>query len=326
MSLLGFALRRVLLTVPVLFLVVTLLFVLMEGIGGDPLRPAPLAGISTVAWTKSGDAKPESIERNMRRVRNLDRPWHERYVSYLRSVVTWDFGNTFSYRYLTVNDILARQAPVSLALGLFALLWAIVLGLPLGVLSALRGGTAADAGARVVTTIAYALPNFLVGTLLVYLLAVRWQLLPTSGWAGWRAKVLPSFTLALLPAGYIARLVRGSMLETLRQEHIRAAAAKGLRRTRIVMVHVLRNSVVPVVSALGPLLGYLVTGSFVVERIFAIPGIGRYYVAGVLARDYPLVLGLTVVLTIAIVLANLLVDLLHAALDPRIRDAAVTVS
>lgn len=170
-------------------------------------------------------------------------------------------------------------------------------------------------------SIAFALPNFLVGTLLTYLLGVRWQVVPTSGWESWQAKVLPWLTLALLPVGFAARLVRAAMLDTLQNDYVRAAAAKGLRRSRIILVHVLRNSLVPVVTALGPMIGFLVTGSFVVEQVFDIPGIGRFYVASLLARDFPLLLGLTVVVTITIVLANLVVDLLHGALDPRVRDA-----
>lgn len=322
MSLAAFALRRALWTIPVLLVVVTLLFGMMRAIGGDPLRRGQLVGISNVAWSKSGDPKPEGIERNMLRVFRLDQPWYVQYGDTLLRVATFDFGTTFSYRTRTVNSILAAQGRVSLELGLLALTWALVLGLPLGLLSALRSGGAADAAARIVATVGYALPSFLVGTLLVWLLSLRLQLLPASGWGSWSAKVLPSLTLALLPAGYLARLVRASVLETLGQDYVRLAVAKGLRRGRVVAVHVLRNSLVPVLAATGPLVGYLVTGSFVVELIFGIPGTGRYYVAAVLARDYPLVLGLTVAMTLAIVLANLLVDVAHAALDPRARDAA----
>jgi ABC-type dipeptide/oligopeptide/nickel transport system permease component len=316
-----FALRRVLWTVPVLFVVVTLLFGVLQAMGGDPLRHSELKGLSNVAWVKSGDAKPESIERNMRRELGLDRPWYVQYAHFLRSVATLDFGPTWSFRQQTVNDVIARQAPVSLELGLLAFLWVLALGVPLGVISAVWSGGPADGAARLLTVAAFAFPNFLVATVLIYLVGVRWTVLPTSGWDSWESKLLPSLTLGLLPAGFAARLIRGSMLDTLGHDYVRAAAAKGLRRSRVLVVHVLRNSLVPVVTALGPLLGFLVTGSFVVEQVFDIPGIGRYFVAGVLARDYPLVLGLTVVLTVVIVLANLVVDLVHGALDPRVREA-----
>ena len=321
MSLGLFALRRLLWTIPVLLVVVTLLFGMMRAIGGDPLRSGQLPGLSNSTWNKTADPKPAAIERNLRRRFGLDRPWHVQYVQHIRRVVTFDFGPAIAFRDRTVNSILLRQGRVSLELGLLAFGWALALGLPLGLVSALRTGTGTDAAARTITALAYGLPNFLVGTLLVYVLAVRWRALPTSGWDSWSAKLLPSFTLGLLPAGYVARLLRASLLETMREDYVRAAVAKGLRRTRIVLVHVLPNSLVPVVTALGPLVGYLVTGSFVIEVVFNVPGIGRYYVSAVLARDYPLVLGLTTVLTFTIVIANLLVDVAHAALDPRVRDA-----
>jgi oligopeptide transport system permease protein len=320
----AYALRRIFWTIPILFLVLTLIFFAMKSIGGDPLRHGRLVGLSSAVWVKSGDPKPESITANMRRELGLDEPWYEQYGEYLVAAATFDFGATFTFRYRTVEEIIAEQAPISIELGLLALAWALVIGLPLGVAGALRAGSALDYGARTLAMLGLAVPNFLVATLLIYVFAVRGGVLPTSGWHGWESKVLPSFTLALLPAAYCARLVRGAMLEVLQQDYVRAAAARGLRRRRIVVAHVLRNSLGPFVSALGPLLGYLVTGSFVVEQVFGIPGIGRYFVAGVLARDYPLVLGLTVVLTIAMVAANLLADLLHAMLDPRVREQVVT--
>ena len=320
----GYALRRIALTVPVLLVVVTLVFVMMRAIGGDPLRPAPLAGLTAgQGWYKRGDPKPASIAANQRRKLGLDRPWYSQYAHYLRSVATLHFGATYSFRGRTVESVILSQAPISAELGLLALVWALGLGGTLGVLSALRAGSAVDGGTRAFTSLAAALPAFLVAVLLIQLFAVRLGLLPTSGWSGWRSKLLPSFVLGLVPAAYTARLLRAGLLETLRQEHVLTARGKGLRRRRVLGVHVARTAVAPLVVALGPLVGYLVTGSFVVERVFAIPGIGRYYVAAVLARDYPLVLGLTVVLTLAIVVANLLVDLGHAALDPRVRERAV---
>jgi len=319
---LSYAIRRVLWTIPVLFLVVTILFFMMRSIGGSPLRRGQLVGISNVAWSKSGDWRPDSIERNMNHRFGLDLPWYRQYGNYLEAVARFDFGNTFSYRYQTVNSIIGRQGRISFELGLLAFLLAVSVGVPLGVLAALKAGTAADGVARFASLGAGSLPAFLVGSALIWLVSVRWGVLPTSGWDSWQAKVLPTITLALLPAAWCMRLVRAAMLETLSAEYVRAAAAKGLRRSRIVGVHVLRNSLVPVVTAFGPIVGYLVTGSFVVEYVFSIPGIGRYYVAGVLARDYPLVLGLTVVITLTVLVANLLVDIAHAALDPRIREAA----
>jgi oligopeptide transport system permease protein len=187
--------------------------------------------------------------------------------------------------------------------------------------AALRAGTAIDGGTRLFSSLAAALPAFLVGALAIHVFAVKLGYLPTSGWDGWRSKLLPSFVLGLVPAAYITRLLRAGMLETLGREYISAARAKGLRRLRVVAVHVVPNAVGPLIAALGPIMGYLVTGSFVVEHVFAIPGIGRYFVAAVLARDYPLVLAVTVLLAVFVILSNLVVDLLHGALDPRVREA-----
>jgi oligopeptide transport system permease protein len=316
----AFVLRRLLWTVPILLVAVTVVFFALRGIGGDPLRRGQLVGLSSASWVKSGDPKPEAIERNMERALGLDRPWYEEYGSFLRGLATLDLGPTFTFRARSVDSIVAEQGRITLELGLLAFAWAVALGVPLGLLAAVRAGTPLDAGIRTAAAVGLAVPNFLVATLLIYLVAVKAGALPTSGWdEGWRSRVLPSLTLGVLPAAYCARLVRGSVLEVLRHDYVRTAAAKGLRRTRVVVVHVLRNALVPVVAALGPILGYLVTGSFVVEEVFGIPGIARYFVAGVLARDYPLVLGLTALLTVAMVLANLAADVAHAALDPRVR-------
>jgi ABC-type dipeptide/oligopeptide/nickel transport system permease component len=164
-------------------------------------------------------------------------------------------------------------------------------------------------------------PSFLVATLLIYFVALKWGLLPTNGWQTWEHKVLPSLALGLFPMAYFARLVRGSMLETLQQDYVRTARAKGLRYRRVVGVHVLRNSLIPAITATGPLLGFIITGSFVIEVIFSIPGIGRYFVTAVESRDYSVVMGITVLTSVVIVIANMLVDILYGILDPRTREA-----
>jgi ABC-type dipeptide/oligopeptide/nickel transport system permease component len=237
-------------------------------------------------------------------------------------VVTLDFGPSLSFRDVRVNDLIKELAPRSLELAALAFLWALGLGIPLGLLAALKPGSLFDYGARLLSSVGFALPSFCVATLLIYYLSVKLALFPTSGWTqGWQYKVLPSFTLGLVPLAYCVRLLRGTMIETLGLDYIRMARAKGLRRRRIVMGHAFRNSVVPLVTVLGPLLGYTITGSFIVENIFAIPGVARYYVAATLARDYTVVLGLTVLLAVLIVFINLAVDIAHRALDPRLRDA-----
>jgi oligopeptide transport system permease protein len=319
---LAFAFRRLLWTIPVLFLVVTLIFFMMRSIGGDPFRHGPLLGLGSAQgrWVKYGDYQPPAIRRNLAERYGLDLPWHEQYLNFLQGVVTFDYGPSLSFRNVQVNDILKEQGPRSLALGLLAFVWALCLGLPLGVFAALRPNSLLDVGVRLFSNIGFAVPNFLIATILIYVVSVKLGWLPTNGWQeSWRHKILPSFTLSLVPMAYFARLVRAAMLEALEQDYVQAARARGLRRRRVVGLHALRNSLIPVVTAAGPLLGYLVTGSFVVEAIFSVPGIGRYYVASVLARDYTVVLGITVLLALVIVLVNLVVDLLHALLDPRVR-------
>ncbi len=316
---LAFALRRLFWTIPVLLVCFTILFGLMRAIHSSPLRHAPLLGLSNVPVVKYGDWQPESIKRNQERKFGIDAPWYVQYVRYLRSLARFDFGPTFTFSNRTVNSILRDQGPITLELALLALGWALALGLPLGVLAALRSGTVLDRCTTVLTAATMGLPNFFVATVLLWLFAVKVGVIPAFGWDGWRAKLLPSFVLALGPLSLITRVLRAEMLEVLGKEHVRMARAKGLRRARVLRVHVLRPALIPVVSMPGPLLGSLVAGLFVVEYIFAIPGIGRYFLAAAGAGDYPLTLGLTIVLTTAIVVANLFSDLALAALDPRIR-------
>lgn len=318
-----FVLRRLLWTIPVMFVVVTLIFFMMRSIGGDPFRHGPLLGLrSSGGWVKYGDYQPPSIRRNLAEQYGLDLPWYTQYKNFLQGVATFDYGPSMSFRNVQVNDILKDQAPRSLTLGVLAFVWALGLGLPLGILAALRPNSLLDVAARLFSNIGFAVPSFLVATLLIYFVSVRVGWLPTNGWQdSWKQKILPSFTLSLVPMAYFSRLVRGALLEALEQDYVQAARARGLRRRRVIGMHALRNSLIPVVTAAGPLLGYLVTGSFVIEAIFSVPGIGRYYVASVLARDYTVVLGITVLLALVIVLVNLVVDVLHALLDPRVRMA-----
>jgi oligopeptide transport system permease protein len=324
---LAFVLRRFLWSIPVMLVVVTAIFFLMRSIGGSPFRHGTLLGLSANAggarWVKYGDYQPPAIRHNLEHRYELDLPWYRQYLNFLEGIVTFNYGTSLSFRNTYVNDILKERSWPSVELGLLAFAWAFAIGIPLGVFAALRPRSAFDYGARLIASLGFALPSFLNATLLIYVLALRLGWLPTSGWSGWRDRILPSLTLGLPPMAYCTRLVRGAMLETLEQEYVQAARAKGLRWRRIVGLHALRNSLIPVVTAAGPLLGYLVTGSFIVEMIFGVPGIGRYYVASVLARDYTVVLAITVLLAFVIIVANLIVDVLYALLDPRIRTGRV---
>jgi oligopeptide transport system permease protein len=321
----AFAFRRLLWTIPVMLAVVTMIFLLMRAIEGSPFRHGPLLGLASVDgghWAKYLDYQPPAIRENLEERYQLDLPWYQQYLNFLEGVATFNYGSSLSFRNVQVNDIIKEQAPRSMELGLLAFTWAVLLAVPLGVFSALRQNSPLDYAVRLVSNAGFALPSFLVATLLVHVVSLRLGWLPTNGWDGWRYKILPALTLGLLPMAYLTRLVRGAMLETLAEDYVRAARAKGLRFRRVVGVHALRNSLIPAVTAAGPLLGAMLTGSFVVELIYSVPGIGRYYIASVVGRDYTVVLAITVLLALLIVLVNLVVDLLHALLDPRIRTAA----
>jgi ABC-type dipeptide/oligopeptide/nickel transport system permease component len=307
---LKFVLRRVAWTIPVILLVILMTFVMMRQIKGNPFQTTERA-------------VPVSIQRNLDRKYHLDKPWYIQYAYYVKGVFTFDLGPSLVQRNQSVNDVIKEHFPVSLKLGGLAMLWAILVGIPLGIIAALKQNSPFDYAVMAVVNAGYAIPNFLIATLLIYFFAVKWRAhtpFPTNGWAGWQSWVLPAAALGHAPMTFFARIVRGSMLETLQQDYIRTAKAKGLRWRRVVGLHVLRNSLIPAVTAAAPLLGFLITGSFIVEFIFGIPGIGRYFVNSVTGRDYSVTMGITILLSMIIIVANLVVDILYLYLDPRTRD------
>jgi ABC-type dipeptide/oligopeptide/nickel transport system permease component len=306
-----FIIGRILWTIPVLLLVILMTFLMMRHIQGNPFRHSERA------------VSPE-IQANLERKFHLDEPWYVQYALYVKGVATFDLGPSLVLRSQSVNDIVKEHFPKSLELGFLAMLFAVVFGIPLGVIAALRPNTVFDYTAMFLSNVGFAVPSFLIATLLIYFFALKWGDifgLPTSGWDSWQSKILPVIALGLGPMAYFARLVRGTMLETLQQDYVRTAKAKGLSGRRVLFVHVLKNSLIPAVTAAGPLLGFLITGSFIIEYIFAIPGIGKYYITAVSSRDYSVVMGLTVLLSVIVVLANMVVDILYGVLDPRTREA-----
>jgi oligopeptide transport system permease protein len=309
----AFIIRRIVWTIPVVLLVVFMTFALMKNIGGNPFR-------------RTERAVTPQTQANLERKFNLDKPWYQQYALYVKDVFTFDFGPSLARPGQNVNRYVKEQFPRSIKLGILAFVWAIVLGLPAGIIAALRPNSFWDYGVMFFSNVGFAVPSFLVATLLIYYFSVKLGWVPTSGWplGVWELDsrvILPSFALGLLPMAFFARLVRGAMLETFQQDYVRTARAKGLRYRRVVGMHVLRNSLIPVVTAAGPLLGFLVTGSFVIEFIFSIPGIGKGFIDGVRNRDYALVMALTVLLSLVIIVANLVVDILYGFLDPRTREA-----
>jgi oligopeptide transport system permease protein len=305
---LKFVVRRVLWTIPIILLVIFMTFWMMRAIKGSPFR-------------RSDKAVPPAVLANLNRNFGLDKPWYVQYVRYVKDVATLNLGPSLVLRDQGVNDIVEEHFPVSAELGGFAMLFAMIVGIPLGIVSALRVNTWIDYIGQFISNLGFAIPSFFTATLFIYFFAAQWGIFPTNGWDTPSSKVLPVIALGLFPLTYFARLVRGQMLETLQQDYVRTAKAKGLRWRRVVVVHVLRNSLIPAITAAGPILGGLVTGSFIIENIFAIPGIGRYYVTSVEGRDYSTVMGITVLLAILIIVANMFVDIMYGILDPRTRDA-----
>ncbi|HLI27061.1 MAG TPA: ABC transporter permease [Chloroflexota bacterium] len=301
-----YLLRRVLLLIPIWLAVYTLTFALMQATPGGP-------------WDREKPV-PREVREALDRKYGLDRPVWQQYLDYLASVVTrFDFGPSYTSRGRTVNDILADFFPVSLTLGLLAMAVGTTLGVTLGVVSALRHNTWIDYLAMAFAIGGVSVPAFVVGPLLVIVFALGLGWLPTQGWGRPEQAVLPVLTLALLPAALLARYTRAAMLEVLRADYIRTARAKGLPGRLVLLRHALRNALIPVVTVAGVLLGTIITGSFYVEFVFNVPGLGRYFVTAVTNRDYPVLMGVTLLFATAVAVMNLLVDVLYAYLDPRIR-------
>lgn len=297
--------RRVLWTIPVLLLVIFLTFLLMKAIPGGPFT--------------SEKGVPEEILANMNAKYGLDKPWYEQFARYVWHAAQGDLGVSMTQKSRTVVDVIGDAFPVSIHLGVLAFSLAILIGIPAGIVAALKHNTWLDYGAMFYSTVGWALPHFIVGPVLILVFALKLGWFPTSRWLGPSTWVLPTITLGTALSAYFARLTRGSMLETLQQDFVRTAKAKGLPFRTVVVKHVLRNSLIPVVTQAGPLLGFVITGSFLTEYIFAIPGLGKYFVSSVSNRDYSVVMGLAVLLSSIIIFANLVVDILYGILDPRIR-------
>ena len=308
MSILAFALRRVLWAVPLLLLVMLATFALLRGMGGDPfVLPEEFSGL------------PVPVERELREYSRIDEPWFAQFAHYVANVARLDFGPSLNRRDLSVDAVIERSLPVTAQLVALAALVAVPAGFALGLLGALRRRTPADTAVTAASTVLLVVPVFFVAWVLSRYPALEWHWFPL-GWESWDARVLPVLTLALAPAGYIARLVRSAVVETLGEDYVRTARAKGLRRGRIVLVHVLRNSLVPVLSAAVPMLALLITGAFFVEQYFGVPGASGAFLTAARVRDFPMVMGLTVVLAAIVIALNLVTDIAIAILDPRVRE------
>lgn len=304
---LAYALRRLLSAVPTLLVLLTLAFFMMRAAPGGP-------------FDRERSLPPE-IEAAMQSQYHLDEPLLKQYARYLGGLLQGDFGPSFQYQGYRVNELLAEGFPVSLALGFWALVLALPLGLAAGALAALRRNGPADHALMLAALAAISVPPYVIAPLMILLLAVLLPWLPAGGWEEGRLAdmILPVLALALPQVAYIARLMRASMIEVLQQPYIRTARAKGLPMAAVIWRHALLPAALPVLSYLGPAAAGLVTGSVVVEQIFNIPGIGRYFVQAALNRDYTLVLGVVTLYGGLILLFNFCVDLAYAWLDPRVR-------
>lgn len=303
----AYAVRRLIVAVPTLFVIVTLAFFLMRAAPGGPFD--------------SDRVLPPAIEKNVLAHYNLDLPLWQQYLKYVGGLLQGDFGPSFRVRDFTVAELIASGFPASLQVGGLAILLAVTVGITLGAVAALRQNSAVDYTVMGIAMTGIAVPNFVMAPLLTLVFGVYLSLLPVAGWGdgSFANKILPVVALALPQIAYISRLTRGSMIEVLNANFVRTARAKGLREQLVVGRHSLRGALLPVVSYLGPATAHVITGSVVIETIFGIPGIGRYFIEGALNRDYTLVMGVMVFFAVLIILLNLLVDLLYAVLDPKVR-------
>ena len=303
---LRFIARRFLETIPVLFVILTATFFMIRFVPGGP-------------FTAEKAVTPEVL-RNLQRAYDLDKPLWQQYVGYLRKVVLHaDLGPSFKYPNRTVNEIIADKLPVSLELGLISLSIALAVGLTLGILAAIRRNTWIDYFCSTVAMVGICVPTFVLGPLLVLIFAIHFGWFNASGWYTPIDRVLPSLTLGCVYAAYIARLTRGGMLEVLHQDYIRTARAKGASEVRVIFHHALRGGLLPVVSFLGPAIAGILTGSFVIETIFQIPGLGREFVNSAFNRDYTLVLGTVILYAALLIGLNLVVDIVQVWLNPKLK-------
>lgn len=300
-----FLIRRLLWLPPTMLVIVTLSFFLVRLAPGGPFD--------------AEKAVPPEVLADLEKKYALDRPLHQQYFHFLKNAVRGDLGISMKYQNRTVNEIIADGFPATLAVGSVGLLWSLLVGISAGVIGAVRQNSAWDYGAMGFAMIGISIPSFVLGPLLALVFGLTFYLLPPAGWGTWRHVLLPGLALGTVYAAYVARLTRGGLLEVVRQDFVRTARAKGLPERLVIWRHVLKGGLLPVVSYLGPMVAALFTGSVVVEKIFATPGTGSYFVDGANNRDLTLTLGMVVFYSAFLLTMNLIVDLCYGFLDPRVR-------
>jgi oligopeptide transport system permease protein len=297
--------RRILWIIPVLFTVSIITFTLMHSVPGGP-------------WDRE-KRLPAAVEERLNAKYGLDQPIYVQYVTWAGKFIQGDLGPSYRFADRTVNDIVADGIWTTVQLGVMAFLLAVIVGIPLGIFAALGHNRWPDYLSTSVSIVGISTPSFVLAILLVVFFGVELRWFPTGGWKGPPYWVLPTVALAGFPIAQIARYTRASMLEVTRKDYIRTAQSKGLRERAVVIRHMVRNALIPVVTILGPILAFLVTGSFIIETIFALPGVGRYYITAIGTRDYGLLMAMTMLYAFAVAFMNVVVDVLYAYIDPRIR-------
>ena len=301
----GYIIKRIFNAFIVLWIVITITFFLMHAIPGGPFT--------------AEKSLPPYVLHSIEERYKLNDPLYKQYGDYLCNLVQGDLGPSFKYPGRSVNDIIKDGFPVSFKLGIEAILIAIIIGIPAGILAGVKKDKWQDRAVNFFTTLGVAVPSFVVAALLIYVLSTKLHLLPAAMWNGLRYEIMPALALSGMTMSFIARLTRSSMLDILSQDYIKTARAKGLSWSRVLIKHALPNSLIPVVTYLGPMTASILTGSFVIETIFAIPGLGQYFVTSIYNRDYTVILGVTIFYSVIVIVLNMVVDLLYPLLDPRIK-------
>lgn len=301
-----YILKRAISGVVTIVILITCCFFLMHAVPGSP-------------FAKGEQGVPEEVMARLNEKYGLDLPLHEQYLRYMGNILRGDLGFSYKNTTVQVNDLVGRGFPVSARIGAWAVVVSLIVGVALGIVSAVKRGSLFDGIAMVTATIGVCVPLFVISVLLLYLFAGVLGWLPTHGLSSWRHYILPVICLSFSPIAYIARMTRSAMLEVLQQDYIRTARAKGVSEFFVICKHGLRNAILPVVTYLGTLIANLLTGSFIVERLLAIPGLGKYFVDSITARDYNIIMGVTIFLGIFVVTCNLIVDVAYGIIDPRVK-------
>lgn len=302
-----YILKRLAAGVISLFVLVTITFFLMHVIPGGPFSPADQRNVPQKILDKISDKY------------GLNDPLPVQYGRYLENLLKGDLGTSFKKQDTTVNELIANGFPVSARVGALGVAAALLMGVPLGMIAAVRRRRMADAVSMIIATIGVSVPSFVVCVLMMYLFCEKWKLFPSYGLTSWKHYVLPVFCMAFSQIAYITRLMRSSMLETMQQDYIRTERSKGVPEFQVIGKYALKNSILPVVTYVGPMVAALLTGTFIIEKLFSIPGLGRYFVSAINDRDYSVTLGLTVFLGVMIIICNLVVDIMYAVIDPRVK-------